>query len=443
MIKTNIDTLDAITKLSRFLSKRPRNFGFAGTKDKRGVTCQRVTAFGVTPEEVLGLNYNRGWHQSIVLVDPQLSQRQLRFGDLIGNLFSIVIRFVKPVEEALLQKNCENVAANGILNYYGLQRFGSSTIKTHVVGKLLLQRNWKEAFDSIMRQTTNDPKVNEAKLRFIEDYDWDTALKQIPKKYKLDRMLIEGLKKSGKNSFLGAIHLLPRGNRDLYVHAYQSYLWNRAASLRFKTYGRTVVEGDIVSTKEKPTSMEEEKKTDEKQDIEGNEGNDQNADEDDNEAASVADIIEEESLSFNLVTKDNLAEYGPTDVLVPLLGTNTSLDPKYITSSIYETILKEEGITMEDFKEASKHFFLTGATRRVFVVPGQFEWKSLTFGDLNDELVDPFDEDKAPSTSGKLQALKVRFNLPKSSYATMVLRELMHSSTSFESQMSLLKEGSK
>lgn len=40
---------------------------------------------------------------------------------------------------------------------------------------------------------------------------------------------------------------IPKNLRMMYVHAYQSYVWNRAVSARIELFGcREVVEGDLV-----------------------------------------------------------------------------------------------------------------------------------------------------------------------------------------------------
>ena len=57
---------------------------------------------------------------------------------------------------------------------------------------------------------------------------------------------VQGLRKHAGN-YAQALHQVPRNNRHLYVHAYQSFLWNSAATHRVKTYGIAgAVAGDLV-----------------------------------------------------------------------------------------------------------------------------------------------------------------------------------------------------
>jgi hypothetical protein len=49
-------TQSALQVLARMLHTRPHAFGFAGTKDKRGVTSQHVTLFKADPARLAALN---------------------------------------------------------------------------------------------------------------------------------------------------------------------------------------------------------------------------------------------------------------------------------------------------------------------------------------------------------------------------------------------------
>lgn len=46
-----------------------------------------------------------------------------------------------------------------------------------------------------------------------------SILKNLPMKYKIEKTLIEGLKRD-ENNYLGAIMNLPKSSRELYPHAY-------------------------------------------------------------------------------------------------------------------------------------------------------------------------------------------------------------------------------
>ena len=41
---------------------------------------------------------------------------------------------------------------------------------------------------------------------------------------------------------------IPRGTRLMYVHSYQSLIWNKVASRRVKEFGLRPIEGDLVHT---------------------------------------------------------------------------------------------------------------------------------------------------------------------------------------------------
>ena len=104
--KTNRDTQDALSGLSRLLGVHIKDFAVAGTKDKRGVTVQRVsmkrsgktleqfwkTANQVgsrrTPEEVLTQRGERG----VRVGDIEWGPYHFKLGMQKGNAFVITLR---------------------------------------------------------------------------------------------------------------------------------------------------------------------------------------------------------------------------------------------------------------------------------------------------------------------------------------------------------------
>lgn len=69
------------------------------------------------------------------LGDYDYVKESLKLGDLKGNHFTIVLRYV-DADEATLVAACESIKKDGFINYFGTQRFGTGPISTHSVGKL-------------------------------------------------------------------------------------------------------------------------------------------------------------------------------------------------------------------------------------------------------------------------------------------------------------------
>lgn len=131
LYKENKDTMQAINLLAKCIKVKPDRFAYAGTKDGRAITVQRVSVFRVDAKNLQGLNKVLN---NIRLGNFEFKKRPLKLGDLTGNTFVIVLRNVTgskdQVEEAMA-----SLKGNGFINYFGLQRFGSSESATHSIGK--------------------------------------------------------------------------------------------------------------------------------------------------------------------------------------------------------------------------------------------------------------------------------------------------------------------
>ena len=60
----------------------------------------------------------------------------------------------------------------------------------------------------------------------------------------IETTLLTALKKE-KNAYKAAILALPRDTRSLYIHAYQSLLFNRVLTKRVEEHGLSVLDGDV------------------------------------------------------------------------------------------------------------------------------------------------------------------------------------------------------
>ena len=107
--------------------------------------------------------------------------------------------------------------------------------KTHQTGKFIVQKSYKEAVFSILKASDQNENVNEAVRIMEEEEDYEKAYKKLEYRHKIEKDLVFSLIKN-KDDFLRAIMSLTKTLRNLYGHAYQSYLWNTAVSRRLKAH---------------------------------------------------------------------------------------------------------------------------------------------------------------------------------------------------------------
>lgn len=117
--KRERDTLAVARELARFAGVHPRDIGFAGLKDRLAVARQWFTVPSARPAADWAGAEGPGFR---VLLAAAHS-RKLRRGALAGNGFQLVLRGVLA-DEAALNGRLATLAARGVPNYFGPQRFG-------------------------------------------------------------------------------------------------------------------------------------------------------------------------------------------------------------------------------------------------------------------------------------------------------------------------------
>ncbi|KAH8021449.1 hypothetical protein HPB51_015845 [Rhipicephalus microplus] len=146
LYKENMDTIEAVNRIATFLGMRPSCLGYAGTKDKRAKTCQRVSCHRLPAKKLLSLNRRQGlWVGNITFENAAI-----KLGDLQGNRFTIVLRDIDGTK-ADHEEAMKSLSKNGFLNYYGTQRFGTTSVATHQIGRALLKGCYEEAVDLVLQ----------------------------------------------------------------------------------------------------------------------------------------------------------------------------------------------------------------------------------------------------------------------------------------------------
>ncbi|ORX55365.1 tRNA pseudouridine synthase D [Piromyces finnis] len=409
MFKTNKETMNAINIIAYTLYTTSRSLGIAGTKDKRGITVQNVTGYHMTPEKIEKANKHL-LAQGIQLGNFKFVKKGLKLGDLKGNLFNITLRKLSIDDNNIIENAIKSLKNIGFINYFGMQRFGTTSLPTYEVGKAILKKNWRKAVDLILMEKIGESeRVRKARKIWKDSHDPKKALEEMPKNCTAEISILKAFEKMDQiNAYSNALLNIPRNLRMMYVHAYQSYIWNLAATYHIEKYGYKPAIGDLVITEEKQKAMDSKKRgkhNKEKPDI---------------------------------ITSENIDKYTIYDVVLPMPG-HDIIYPENEIKNYYEDLLKKDDIDPKDMKIINKEYFLPGSYRKLIVKPGNVEWNIIGYNDEDADLaltdLDKINGKEAPINipDGKFKALQISFSLPTSSYATMALREVTKMDTSIKS----------
>lgn len=245
--KRDWDTHKLIREIARALRISQRRISFAGTKDRRAVTRQRMAIMNLDEDELMDLR----------IPDLRISvlgrtNRPLGLGDLRGNRFRIVIRDL-AVDADSARGRMERITSEiseigGVPNYFGVQRFGEIRPVTHLVGEAIIRGDLERAvFTYLAMPFPDEPEeTRAAREELWETGDVRAALRRYPRHLTYELAMLNHLV-STPGDHAGALSVLPENLRRMFVHAYQSYLFNRMLSMRLRScLSFEPVEGDIV-----------------------------------------------------------------------------------------------------------------------------------------------------------------------------------------------------
>ncbi|MCK4319416.1 tRNA pseudouridine(13) synthase TruD [Candidatus Micrarchaeota archaeon] len=208
--KKDWNTDGAVRRIARALRISQRRFNYAGTKDKKALTTQLVSVIGNLKIELLELKL-----QDISINGAWLENRKIGLGELLGNCFTLNPSFSYSINEI-----------SEFPNFFGAQRFGFRK-NNHVVGKHIIKTELESAVKEFLLTSSEREKseVREARQKLSEDWDPSAALAYFPGFMHMERVLLHSLKENPAD-YAGALRKLPRGNLLMFLHSYQSYLFN-------------------------------------------------------------------------------------------------------------------------------------------------------------------------------------------------------------------------
>jgi len=379
LVKRNWDTFIALRKVAQELCINPTQIQIAGIKDAKAVTAQHVTVEDVAIGDVQKLRLKDIELRSIGYLRTELSAYYL-----LGNSFHIRIKNVKHPKSVVERRTSETMeelhALGGIPNFFGHQRFGTTRAITHLVGKGFVKGNLKRAAMLFLTKSSpyEHPSSRQARKELGATQDFKQAFKRYPKQLRYERMMLKRLDEE-PGDFAGAFKRLPTKLLELFIQAYQSYLFNRFLSSRIKDgFSLNVADvGDYIINVEK--------------------------------TGIPLSTMHRTASSENLTEINGALLNGKVRLAIPLIGFRQHTS-QGVQGEIESRILEEEGVSPSDFKVSAMWEIGSRGGLRPIVAP------------LLDFTLNDVSEDTAVLQN---RTIKVDFTLYRSSYATIVLREFM------------------
>jgi tRNA pseudouridine13 synthase len=397
---------------------------------------QRIAVYRGRAEQISKLNDRL---YGIILCDFTYQPKGLSLADSKGNHFKIALRDVQPQEpEVLLQRLC-SLRQKGFLNYYGMQRFGTQAVSTDRVGVAMMADDWKKAFELVVGgqdevvtvdededgndangdDETTDIDQNQtvvAKQTWVKTRDPQKTLDLFPRSAIAERSALQSYihqlrhqKQIEKINYVQCLQSIPKNLRMMYVHAYQSRVWNEMASLRHRLYGPSVVVGDLVRTSN----------------------------------VDVTDVANKsDEIKVVVVTDGTLDQFSMTDIVLPLPG-HSVVYPTHALFNGYTEYMALDGFCPEKMERKVHETNVPGSYRSVYCIPRDVCGRCVWYDGEPESLIEVGGGDGVGEVGGgdgngvagdgkrgEHLGFVVEFSLGSSQYATMALRELLKTETS-------------
>lgn len=233
--KNGLTTTDAVAKIARAMHMHRRNIGYAGLKDKHAVTRQHLSLWlpGVDEQDVAdGVNRINEYHERIKVLWFDRHKNKLKRGHHGGNRFVIRVRNVEPTQVLRAKAVMDVLEKRGVPNYVGDQRFGYRQ-NSHLTGRAILLGDYDVAIEEMLgsESPTESQYIQEGR-GYYRQGDYEKALEVWPKALRYDRQLLDALRQ-GKSP-RQAVLMMDGQQRSFLVQAWQSAVFNDVLSRRLE-----------------------------------------------------------------------------------------------------------------------------------------------------------------------------------------------------------------
>ncbi|MCG3121748.1 MAG: tRNA pseudouridine synthase D [Phycisphaerales bacterium] len=224
--KRGLSTFELLNLLARHFDVPKVALGYAGLKDKAAVTRQVVSIHlpGRDFSEFPELRHDR---VTVLWADRHINK--LRTGHLAGNRFSIRIRGVPPTAVLSARRVLQKLAVTGVPNRFGEQRFGHLD-NNHLIGRAMILGDFETALTLLLGPSPDHPTAQPAAREAFSDKRYADALHLMPRHLAAESAALRQLARgrAPRRAFFG----IDEQARRFFLTAFQSAVFNAVLDQR-------------------------------------------------------------------------------------------------------------------------------------------------------------------------------------------------------------------
>jgi tRNA pseudouridine13 synthase len=169
--KRGANTQWAVQRLANFAGVAPRDVGYAGLKDRYALTRQYVS---VPVRKAAPVDWRQFADPELRVLSAERHSRKLQRGALRGNEFVLTLRDLRG-ERALAEVVLAQIAAHGVPNYFGEQRFGRGGRNVEKARALFAGARFAHHERSLLLSAARSEIFNAVLAARVQRGDWNQA----------------------------------------------------------------------------------------------------------------------------------------------------------------------------------------------------------------------------------------------------------------------------
>jgi len=241
--KRNVAHNELMSILQQHYKVGEAAIGFAGMKDKVGVTQQTVSIH-LPDREKARADTDVPTHSRLQFLWTARHANKLRRGHLVGNRFLIRIRKVDPLKAPAVHRQLTSLLRTGVPDYYGFQRFGYRR-NNHRLGLHVLRGEWTALLDELLGlRGSASPSHQRERREFYDAGQYAESAPLWTRNDRAERVAIGVLRRGAAHR--EAVLAIGRTTLSFWVSALQSYIFNEVLDRRINAgLLDQLLEGDL------------------------------------------------------------------------------------------------------------------------------------------------------------------------------------------------------